>query len=260
MGGVRASRSPVSRSLLDRLIAPVKPRRIAEHRPPPTALADGLWRVERRLRLPGGLVLPAAMTIIRLPSAKLFVHSPVPFDEDVAGALARLGSVSVVLAPNSFHYLFVADYLARFPGAELFIAPGLRERVPSLPAASTVGPGSTASWERAVEAIIFGPVGSFSELVLFHAASSTLVLTDLAFNMTRFDRALDRIGWRLFGVPPRFGPSRTGRFTLLRDRAAARPFVRVIAERNFRRILVAHGDPVETNARGEFERAFARYL
>jgi hypothetical protein len=250
----------VSRSFFDRIMRPVKPRPTADFAPPPRELATGLWRIERRVRLPGAMVLPAGMTIIRLPSGKLFLHSPLPFDEGVSCALAELGEVSVVLAPNSFHYVFIADYVARFPAAKLFLAPRLRERIASLPPAPAVDGEAPSEWEGAVTPIVFGPVGFFSEVALFHQATSTLILADLAFNMIRYRNALDRLAWRLFGVPAGFGPSRTGRFSLLRDRAAAGPFLRRMLEHDFRRILVAHGDPVETNARAEFERAFRRYL
>jgi Domain of unknown function (DUF4336) len=250
----------VSTTVLDRLLRPVKPRAITTFAPPHRELDSGVWRLERKLKMPGGLVLPVGMTIFRLPSGGLLLHSPIALDESVARAIAQLGPVSVVLAPNSFHHLFVADYLERFPGARLFTAPGLSERAGGLPPAAAVGPQCPVEWEGAVEPIVFGPIGSFAEVVVHHPASATLVLTDLAFNMVRYENAFDRIGWRLFGVPPRFGVSRTARFTLLRDGAAARPFLRAIAERSFRRILVAHGDPVESDARAEFERAFRRYL
>ena len=128
------------------------------------------------------------------------------------------------------------------------------------PPGTVVASQAPAEWEGAVEPLLFGPIGAFAELVLHHPATQTLVLTDLAFNMVHYENTFDRIGWRLFGVPSRFGVSRTARFTLLRDRELARPFVRAIAEKSFRRILVAHGDPVESDARGEFERAFRAYL
>ena len=250
----------MSRTILDRLLQPVKPRPIVSFAPPPRELDSGLWRLERKLRLPGGLVLPVGMTIVRLPSGGLFLHSPIALDDEVARSIASLGKVSVLLAPNSFHYIFVADYLSRFPDARLFSVTGLAERVPTLPAATVVGAASPPEWEGAVEPIPFGPIGSFGEVVIHHAASATLVLTDLAFNMVRYENAGDRLGWRLFGVPPRFGPSRTARWTLLRDRVAAGPFLKAMLERSFRRILVAHGDPVEQNAHDVFQRAFRRYL
>jgi len=205
-------------------------------------------------------VLPVAMTIFRLPSGGVLLHSPIALDDEVARAIASLGRVAALLAPNSFHYVFVADYLERFPVARLFAAAGLPERVPTLPPATLVGAVSPPAWEGSVEPIAFGPIGSFAEVVVYHPASATLVLTDLAFNMVRYENAADRLGWRLFGVPPRFGPSRTARFTLLRDPVAARPFLQAMLERPLRRILVAHGDPLEHNAHDEFQRAFRRYL
>jgi len=250
----------VSRTLLDRLLQPVRPRPIASFAAPARELAPGLWRLERKLRMPGGLVLPVAMTIFRLPSGGLFLHSPIALDEEVGRTIESLGPVSVLLAPNSFHYVFIGDYVKRFPQARLFAAPGLTERAPALPPATVVGSEAFGAWEQAVEPILFGPIGSFAEVVVYHRASETLVLTDLAFNMVRYENTADRVGWRLFGVPPRFGASRTARFTLLRDPAAARPFLKRMLEKSFRRILVAHGDPVEGSAGEEFERAFRRYL
>jgi hypothetical protein len=115
-------------------------------------------------------------------------------------------------------------------------------------------------WRGSVDHLVYGPIGSFSEVVVLHRPTKTLVLTDLAFHMARIDGLYDRVGWRLFGVPPRFGPSRTARLTLLRDRAAARPFLQRISAWDFSRIVVAHGAPIEHAAAAEFRRAFARYL
>src|SRR5205085_8735459 len=132
---------------------------VADFAPPPRELATGLWRIERRVRLPGAMVLPAGMTIIRLPSGKLFLHSPLPLDEGISRALAALGEVSVMLAPNSFHYTFIADYIVRFPAAKLFLAPRLRSRIPSLPPAPEVDREAPSEWEEAVTPLVFGPVG-----------------------------------------------------------------------------------------------------
>ena len=250
----------MSPSLIDRLLVPVKPGPIATFKPPPQELAPGVWRLERRLRMPGGLVLPIATAIFRLPSGKLFLHSPGTLDDAALASLRPLGEPSVILAPNAFHHLFVAEYRKAFPEAAIFYAPGLPARVPSLPRGEEVSSVGPAAWEGVVEPLVFGPIGTFSEVVILHRPSGTLVFTDLAFNMRRHPNGFDRIGWRLFGVPPRFGTSRTARFTLLRNARAARPYLARIAEKDFRRILVAHGDPVENDAPSEFHRAFRKYL
>jgi hypothetical protein len=73
-------------------------------------------------------------------------------------------------------------------------------------------------------------------------------------------RRFDRLAWRLAGMPAGFGPSRTSRVFLLRDRDAAASFLERILAWPFRRILVAHGDVVDADAVGEFRRAFAPHL
>lgn len=126
-------------SLIDRLVLPVRPKRIDAYTPPPTELAPGLWRLERQLRMPGGLSLPIASAIFRLPSGRLFVHAPITLDGAAEQSIHALGSPSVLLAPNAFHHLFIADHHRAFPAAAIFYAPGLPARLPGLPPGEEVG-------------------------------------------------------------------------------------------------------------------------
>src|SRR5690606_9282526 len=51
-------------------------------RPGPAVLADGLWTIERRLRIPGGLALPCRTTILRDPAERLLLISPPRLDDE----------------------------------------------------------------------------------------------------------------------------------------------------------------------------------
>jgi hypothetical protein len=248
-----------SRPLIDRILALVHPTVVPDFTPPPEPIADDVWGVERKLRMFSGLAMPTKMTIVRLPGGGLFLHSPVPLDPGLARALDALGPVQAALAPNSFHYLFLSDYARAYPGVRLFLAPGLRERVPSVVAGTVVAAAATV-WHESLAHLVFGPVRGWSEVVLFHRPSRTLVLTDLAFNLKRFASFFERIAWRLTGVPASFGPSRTARLTFFRDAGLAGPHLRRMLEWNFERIVVAHGDVVADDACGAFRRAFAAYL
>ncbi len=84
------------------------------------------------------------------------------------------------------------------------------------------------------------------------------MLTDLAFRLG--ERGVQRVLWRLSGMPSRFGPSRTTRKLLLCDPDAARPALRVVADWPFEQIAMTHGEPVVRNAQGSFARGFAAYL
>ncbi|MBI3756827.1 MAG: DUF4336 domain-containing protein [Deltaproteobacteria bacterium] len=239
----------------------VTPRPVAAFAPQPQDLARGVWVLDRQLRFPGGARLPLRTTIIRLSNGALVVVSPPPLIEsDGAAAIDSIGLVKQVVAPNTFHYVYVAEFMVRYPDASLLVSPGLIERVPELPPAEELGSSPPEVWSGELDIAVLGPVRGVSEVVFFHLPTGVLILTDLAFNMTRFARRFDRIAWRLTGVPDGFGPSRTARLLLLRDHAEASRCLSRVSEWPIRQIVVAHGEVVEHNAKTQFLKAFARYV
>src|SRR3954447_4797913 len=91
-------------------------------------VAPDLWTVDHVLALPGRVRMPVRMTVVRRGDGGLWIHSPVPLDDLTAAALAALGPVRTVVAPNAFHHLFVAPLLARFPQARLLGVPALQRK------------------------------------------------------------------------------------------------------------------------------------
>jgi hypothetical protein len=85
--------------------------------------------------------------------------------------------------------------------------------------------------------------------------SRTLILTDLCMNLQKLSRR-ERTLVRLLGVPPRFG---TTRFTKLlsRDRAAMRPAAHDIMAWDFDRVVLSHGDIIETDGKARMRQALA---
>lgn len=245
------------RRILDRLFQLGTPAVVEDFRPSPSRLAEGVWSLERRLRMPGAPVLPARTTIVRVASGALALISPPPPHPDTFAAIDALGPVEMLLAPNSFHYLYVGDAMRQYSGAKLYLAPGLQARVPSLPPGIEVGPDVALP---GFEHVVLSPGRGISEVILFHQPSRILLLTDCAFNMTHIERPFDRLFWRVFGVPAGLGPSRTARLMLLSSRQRAAQALRQVLAWPFERILVAHGEVVQTDARARFERAFTRYL
>ena len=246
-------------TLIDRLLKLARPQPVHDFAPPPRAIDVDLWSLDRRLRMPGGALLPARTTIVRLPSRGLLVISPPAVEVGGLEQLDALGTVEEVLAPNTFHYVTVPGFLACCPHARFRFAPGLRERVPGLPPGEAVDDHRPSTWTNAIEHAVLRPRPEVSEVALFHVASSTVILTDLAFHLVRFERVFDRIAWRLSGVPPRFGPSMSARVVLLRDRTVTSQFLQRVVAWPFRRVLVAHGEPLEDDAQNVFRRAFASY-
>ncbi|HEY2773902.1 MAG TPA: DUF4336 domain-containing protein [Candidatus Binatia bacterium] len=249
------------RSLADRLMQHLRPRPVPGFAPPACELDRGIWTLERQLRMPGGPVLPSRTTILRLASGGLVVISPpARIAEDGADDLDAIGEVRYVVAPNSFHYVYCAEFLRRYPRASLLVTPGLSQRVPSLPEAIELGPRAPEEWNGQIEVAVLGPLRGLSETAFFHCESGSLILTDVAFHMTRFARGFDRVAWRLSGVPAGFGPSRTARTLLLTDRTQVAAFLERLLAWPLRRIVVAHGEVIAEDAGARLRDAFHTYL
>ena len=92
-------------------------------------LADNLWVAKRPFQLPVvSAEVGTRMTIVRLADSGLFLHSPVRLDQSLRRALDELGQVRVIVAPSRVHHLFVGDYVAAYPQAKSYAAPGEPER------------------------------------------------------------------------------------------------------------------------------------
>lgn len=116
------------RSLLDRFIRHVRPKVVSAFAPPPVRIASDLWSLERRLRMPGGPILPTRTTVIRLRPEAILVVSPPPVEAGGLENLDTLGAVEQVLVPNSFYDLSVPGFVGRYPQATLRLARIIHQR------------------------------------------------------------------------------------------------------------------------------------
>jgi hypothetical protein len=222
---------------------------------PLTALAPNLWIATRPLSLAVGDV-GARMTVVRLPDGGLFVHSPVRLDAETRAALDTLGSVRYVVAPSRVHHLFVGDYATAYPTARLFAAPGLAEKRTDLRFDGVLSDDAPSEWRGLIDQHLFRGAPYINEVAFFHRASRTLILTDLAFNITRPARGRVRLFFALIGAVGHLGPHRLTRL-LIRDRTAAKASVQRILTWDFDRVIVAHGDVLERGGAPRLIEGFA---
>jgi hypothetical protein len=220
-----------------------------------TRLGADLWVIARPLRLAVGDI-GTRMTVVRLADDNLFLHSPVRLDEDVRRALDDIGTVRWVVAPSKVHHFFIGDYGKAYPQARLFAAPGLAEKRRDLRFDAVLGDEPPPDWRGAIDQHLFRGAPLVNEVIFFHAASRTLLLTDLAFNFTHAPRGRARVFSYLVGATGRFGPHRMMR-AFIRDRGAARESVRRVLAWDFDRITVTHGTVLESGGKSCFAAAFA---
>lgn len=223
------------------------------------ALAEDLHTCEDTIALPGGVRLPIRATVIRLPDGGTLVHSPTPIDDALAEAVTALGPVRFLVAPNVLHHLSLGAWQARFPAAALWAAPGLARKRPDLAIAGTLG-NETLPFAEPFEPLPIAGCPGLAEHVFFHAATRTLVASDLLFHVLRPANLATRLVLTLAGTSGRLAMSRVLRFAV-RDRAAFRASVEQMLARDFLRFVPGHGDVVDSadgaNARERCREALA---
>lgn len=215
-------------------------------------LADSLWVVDMDHRV-FGFRVGARMTVARTGDGLALV-SPVRLsDEDVA-AIRAAGEVKWIIAPNKVHHRFIPDARRLFPGARVLAAPGLRAKKPELPWDGELFSDAGA---LPVELQPFRVAGmpALEEVALLHRPSSTLILTDLFFNLST-DHWMTRLYLKLANAHAK--PAQTSLLRkMVKDRAALRASAAALGELDFDRVIIAHGDVIETGGKGALTQALA---
>src|SRR5882757_9790761 len=89
-------------------------------------IGPDIWHVPAApVRLPGGVRMPLASTVMRLADGSLVLYSPAAFDDGQVAQLAALGPVAHIVAPSLLHHLHVQAAAVRWPDAIVYGAPGL---------------------------------------------------------------------------------------------------------------------------------------
>jgi hypothetical protein len=229
-----------------------------QRRPSLRELATNIWIAERPQRF-YGLEVGTRMTVIRLGDGSLLLHSPVLLDPELRRELDAIGRVCFTVAPNRVHHLHAGEVAGAYPGARLWVAPGLARKRPDLVFAGVLGDEAPAEWKEEVDQVFFRGRPYENEVVFLHRASRTLIMCDLAFNFGPRAAASTRLLMRLLRSYGRFGPSTLDPW-LIRDRQAARQSLERILAWDFDRVVVAHGDVLESGGRDALRQGYSWLL
>ena len=118
-------------------------------------LAKDVWTEQRSLRF-FGLETGTRMTIVRLASGGLFVHSPVALDAELRTAVDALGPVTAIIAPSRFHHLYVGEWAAAYPAASVSACPGLEKKRKDIAWSRILGDEPAGEWRDNLDQVFFG--------------------------------------------------------------------------------------------------------
>jgi hypothetical protein len=218
-------------------------------------IGDDVWAHERDIRMPGGVSLPARATIVRLTGGELLLHSPLPIDDETGKAIDALGDVRFIVAPNCFHWLSLKAAKDRYPKARVHAPAGLARKAGSFEFEKLPERGDLDG-AVGVRALRIDGAPSMEEHVFLHEVSQSLIVTDLLFNVHECRSLMMRLYFRLMGAWKKPAQSKLWRF-LVKDRPAAAQSAAEMLAWDFDRVIVAHGDVIELDARQQARDALA---
>lgn len=216
-----------------------------------------IWLADGPQTTVAGFRYPTRMAVIRLSNGDLLAWSPVTLTEDLRRSLEDLGQVRHLIAPNSLHHLFLGDWQAAYPQAQLHAAPGLAARRRDLAIDATLGDVPPPEWADDLDQVLVHGNRITTEAVFFHRPSATVLFTDL---IQQFPPGWFG-GWRAIiarlDLMTEVEPAVPRKFRIaFTDRPAARAALAKIGQWPADKVLMAHGAPVQQDGQAFIARAF----
>jgi hypothetical protein len=230
------------------------------------SVAQDIWIVDSGPLAVYGLKLPVRMTVVRLSTEELWLHSPTRFVPDLHRNLESLGRVGHLVAPNLAHWSFLEEWQRACPNAVTWAAPGLAQRSQVRRSRVQINRDLPASsheaWGGDFDQVTVPGAGGFAEIGFFHKPSRTAVLTDLIVNLEAEKLPLlVRPIARLLGiVAPNGKAPMYLRAVIKRKRSEATEAASRMARWGPERVIFSHGLWIEQNGEQELTRRLSWLL
>lgn len=213
-------------------------------------IAENLWLLEYPLSVLGTRH-GRNVTVIRLSSGKLVIHSMAPFPTSDIESIRALGEPAWLLESMLLHDTYAAEGRSIFPDIPFLGPPGFGEIV-KFPVAPLFP--APEEWSGEIEVIPIRGAPKLEEHAVLHIPSRTLIVADLIFNFDPAEKGWDRFFHRHIAGFRRYpGMSRVFRL-FIKDRNAFRESISKILSKDFDRIIVGHGHVIETDGKNLLQR------
>lgn len=224
-----------------------------------TKIDKDLWYDEFDLFMSGGIHFRGRMTVVRLKTGEILLHSPIPLDDKLAAEIEALGEVKYLVAPCGFHHLHLPAAIERYPDAKVYGAQGLDEKRKDISFDAMLTSEVPTELEDDFAMAMVDGSPQMNEVVFFHKPTQTLIVTDLVFNIHEVANFRSKFLFWFMGAWKKPAQSRLWRM-LTKDRQAAGSSVHKILQMDFTRVVMAHGRILEENAKEQFTQAVSWML
>lgn len=225
-------------------------------------IGDNIWIVDGPHISFYGIPFSTRMTIVRLASGDLFLHSPIAMTPDLKAQVEELGTVRHLVSPNWIHYAHIGAWQEAFENTVAWASPKVRGRAEKYKVEilfdRDLSETAPEEWEQELDQLVVHGSSMHTEVVFFHRKSKTLILTDLIenFESRNFSGWLGMLLKCAGNLDPDGKAPVDMRWSFFRGKAKLRAAVQQMLHWSPEKIVLAHGRWYESNAVAELRRAF----
>ncbi|BCX48081.1 nuclear protein Qri2/Nse4 [Haloferula helveola] len=217
-------------------------------------LSENLWLFSFPLKILG-VDIRRNVTIIRLASGKLLIHSTAAFTDSDRQQIEELGEPGWLIEGMIDHDTFSAKGHQSFPDLPFYAPLGFAERV-DFKVENLLDP--PAEWSDEIRVLPLEGAPKMREQVFFHQPSGTLIVCDLLFHFPEIHSL-----WAKLLLTPTLGRNPAPAFSRrlkasVKDRAAFEESLREIINLPIQRIIPGHGEVLEHEAKARAMSAFRK--
>ncbi|MBV9672242.1 MAG: hypothetical protein JO076_05375 [Verrucomicrobia bacterium] len=214
-------------------------------------LAENIWVLPYSLKLLGA-DLRRTVAVVRLGSGELIIHSTGPFSPKDVADIKDVGKPGWLLDVMLRHDTFSKHGHEVFPEIP-FLAPEGFSKIVKFPTEALIP--APAAWSDEFQVLRLEGIPSMQEHVFFHKLSRTLIVADLLFNFGSGSSAWTRF-LILCAVGSKHHPGISRPFrSAVKDKAAFQQSLQRVMNWDFDRIVVGHGEIVETAGKSQLRDA-----
>ena len=220
-----------------------------------------LWIAQQPLRFLG-LEVGTRMTVIKLEDDSLVLISPIKINSELQQEIDTLGTVKCLVAPNLFHYLYLASAQQLYPDAVIFAPPGLSAKQPNLNIDRVFTQDKIEFTGELEYTLLTGfqvfiplKIAVVNEIVFYHPRTKTLIITDSAFNFNNTFPTVTQLAARIIGSYGVLKPSWLEKIAV-RDKLQLQASINRVLQWDFQRIIMAHGQIIKTDAKQQLTDAY----
>jgi Domain of unknown function (DUF4336) len=211
-----------------------------------------------------GTRLALRMTIVKLSDDSLWIGTPTPHNQQLQNRIAEMGEVKYIVASSNGHNLFLEEWQSAFPEAAMYVAARIPSKRPNLKGCTLLRDLDNTPWQGDLEMLPMDGAPFFDEHMFYHGRSKTLLVTDFFQNYTGVrQKGLGNIITKLILEPIGFkgkclAPPLKTKFAV-KDKQALRASLDRLWDLDIERIVPAHGDILEQDAKQEIRRLCQRF-